>query len=260
MGDPGAGRGPRRGAGRPPTLRARRLPRPVHEQLGTAHGRGRRHHPALGDERPRPLDGPRPGGGTPRARRGRARRERPAGGGVLAQRRRRPPGGRGDDPAAQPGVRGRAARPDPARDALACAAVADRRDRVARRHGASRVALVPALPPRVVRCVRPALGRPRRGRLRPRRPPLRGGRCRGAARQLHPARPRRRDGRLPARLLRPAARRVSQPRVLHERRLALRARRRRRAVRRDGALLARRGRPDHRRLLRRGTRPHRRGG
>ena len=53
--------------------------------------------------------------------------------------------------------------------------------------------------------------------------------------QLHPARPRRRDGRLPARLHRPAARRVSQPRLLHRTRLALRRRRRRRGVRRDGA-------------------------
>ena len=45
---------------------------------------------------------------------------------------------------------------------------------------------------------------------------------RRAADQLHPARPRRRHGPVPARLHRPAARRLSQPRLLHERRLAAR--------------------------------------
>ena len=67
---------------------------------------------------------------------------------------------------------------------------------------------------------------------------------RGAARQLHPARPRRGDGRLPARLRRPAARRLPEPRLLHRRGLALRPRRRRRRVRRawrsPGARRARR--------------------
>ncbi len=79
----------------------------------------------------------------------------------------------------------------------------------------------------------------------------------GAAGELHPARPRRRHGRLPARLHRPAARRLPQPRVLHERRLAVRERDRGRRLRRDGAAVARRGRPDHRRLLRHAPRAHR---
>ena len=43
-----------------------------------------------------------------------------------------------------------------------------------------------------------------------------------AAHQLHPARPRRGDGLLPARLHRPAARRLPQPRLLQRPRLALR--------------------------------------
>ena len=58
----------------------------------------------------------------------------------------------------------------------------------------------------------------------------------GAAGQLHPARPRRRDDLLPARLHRPAARRLPQPRLLHERRLAVRAGHRRRASTREMAL------------------------
>ena len=52
--------------------------------------------------------------------------------------------------------------------------------------------------------------------------------------QLHPARPCRRHGLLPARLHRHCARRVPEPRLLHERRLADRDRDRRRGVRGDG--------------------------
>ena len=53
------------------------------------------------------------------------------------------------------------------------------------------MAELPPLPPRRLRRLRPALGRPGGRRVRARRAPLRGAGRRRAARQLHPARPRR---------------------------------------------------------------------
>ena len=123
----------------------------------------------------------------------------------------------------------------------------------------ARVAVVPALPARPLRRLRPALGRPRGRRLRARRAPLRGDGRRRAAHQLPPARPRRGHGLLPARLHRPAARRLSEPRLPTATAAgASTTGVGRRGVRRDGAALARRGRADHRRLLRRAPRAHRR--
>ena len=185
---------------------------------------------------------------------GRATRLR---GRVLDQRRRRLRRGREHDPAARAAVRRRAAGSDPARDADGRAAVAVRHGPGAAGHGASGLAVVPPLPARPVQRLRPALGRAGGRRLRPRGGALRADGHRRADDQLHPARPRRRDGVLPARLHRPAARRLPQPRLLHRRGLALRAGRRQRRVRRDGAALARGGSADHRRLLRRRARPRR---
>ena len=146
----------------------------------------------------------------------------------------------------------------PARDAVAPPAVAVLRRRGAAGHRPARLAELPPLPARAVRRLRPALGRPGGRRLRPRGAALRGARRRRAADQLHPARPRRRDGLLPARLHRPAARRLPQPRVPDRRRLALRARA---SAATEYAELARRlargGRAGHRRLLRHGPDAHR---
>ncbi len=102
-------------------------------------------------------------------------------------------------------------------------------------------------------------GGPGGRRVRPRGRALRADGHRRADDQLHPARPRRRDGVLPARLHGPAARRLPQPRLLHGRGLALRSGRRQRRVRGDGAALARGGSADHRRLLRRRAGARRRG-
>ena len=206
------------------------------------------------------LDGPRAPRAAPRAPGGRRRRaRRRLRGRVLDQRRRRLRGGPEHDPAARAALRPRAARPHPARDADGRAAVAVRHGPVAAGHGAAGLAVVSPLPARPVQRLRPALGRPGGRRLRPRGGALRADGHRRADDQLHPARPRRRDAVLPARLHRPAARRVPQPRLLHRRGLALRAGRRQRRVRGDGAALARGGGADHRRLLRRRPRP-RRGG
>ena len=138
-------------------------------------------------------------------------------------------------------------------------AVARSHGRGAARHRAAGVALVPALPARPVRRLRAALGRARRA-TRSAAPRA------GSSRWAWPrcwstaSRPTTsRDGLLPARLRRPAARRVPEPRLLHRPRLALRPGRRRRRVRRAGAALARGGRADHRRLLRRAARAHRGG-
>ena len=117
--------------------------------------------------------------------------------------------------------------------------------------GPAGVALVPALPPRRVRRLRPALG-PAGGRpVRPRRAPLRGDGRRGAADQLPAGRPRAGHRLVAARLHRAAARRVPEPRPSRGQALALRRHDRPRGLRRARARLARRGRADHRRLLRR---------
>ena len=75
------------------------------------------------------------------------------------------------------------------------------------------VAQLPPLPTRCLRRLRRALGRPGGRRLRSRRAALRGDGRRRAAGQLHTAGPRAGDGLLAARLHRPAARRLSQPRL-----------------------------------------------
>ncbi len=213
----------------------------------------------MGEHPAGPLDGHRPARVAARPRGGRAggtrRRLR---GGLQPQRRGGQPGGAGDDPAARPPARGGPAGPDPAGDPLAGGSL-DLRDRgEPARDRAARVAELPALPPRRLRGLRPALGRARGRPVRARRAPLRGDGGRSAADQLHPAGPRARDDRLAARLHRPAARRLSQPRLLHERRLALRPPGHRRGLRRHGARVARGGSADRRRLLRRRARPDRR--
>ncbi len=262
VGHAGADREPRRGAARAPRVRPGRLRRHLDQHLGPGLGGGdRRPAPVVGPRHARALDGrraPRAAARPPGGARARARRR--VRGRLLPQRRRRLRRGGRDDQAPRAPVRrrGRAARPRPARDPVAAHAHARRRDRGPAGHRPAGVAVLPALPPRAVRHLRPALGRPRGRRLRARRAALRGDGRGRAAHQLHPARPRRGDGLLPARLHRPAARRLSEPRLLQRSRLALHARRRRRGVRRDGAALARGGRADRRRLLRRAPRAHRR--
>ena len=237
-------------------LRRERVRRHHHRHLGPAVGSAGERAAAVGQLRPAgALDGrrpPRPGAG-PRSGRRRARRRR-----LLAQRRRRRQRGPGDDPPPGPRLRRRGARPRPRGDAVARAPVALRHRRAAAGHRTARVALLPPLPPRPVRRLRRALGRPGGRRLRPRRAALRGDGHRRPAGQLHPARSRRRDGLLPARLHRPAARGLSEPRLPDQRGLAVRRGRRRRGVRGDGVALAWGGCADHRRLLRRHARPHRR--
>ena len=99
-------------------------------------------------------------------------------------------------------------------ETLVAGARLDLRDgRGAARDGPARVAELPPLPPRRLRRLRPALGRPGGRRVRARRAPLRGAGRRRAARQLHPARPRRGHRAVAARLHRPAARRLPQPRL-----------------------------------------------
>ncbi len=254
----GARLGPDRSArrsrrGRPGAsqLHRRRLRRGLHEHLGPADGAARRRDAAVGVLRARALDGHRPPGRSPGARRRGRRRSRRRGGGRLQpQRRRRHPGRARDDPPARPGLRGGAAGPDPARDALARAQLHLRHRGGAAGHRPAGVAELPPLPARGVRRLRRALGRSRGRLLRARRAALRGdGRGRARA-QLHPAGSRRRDALVAARLHRHAARRVPQPRLPVGGRLAPGARGGRPGVRRAGDQLARRGRPDHRRLLR----------
>ena len=76
------------------------------------------------------------------------------------------------------------------------------------------LAQLQTLPPRPLRGFRPALGRPGGRPVRPGGAPLRGGGSGCADDQLHPARPRRGDAALAAGLHRPAARRLSEPRLL----------------------------------------------
>ena len=158
-------------------------------------------------------------------------------------------------------VRRRAEPPDldPARDAVAAHAHARRRDRGPAGHRPARVAVLPALPPRPVRHLRPALGRPRGRRLRARR--------RGASRRWASAA-------LLINCIPPdhVAGMVSYLRdftdlplgvypnlgYYSDRGWRFDPRRGRRGVRRDGAALARGGRADRRRLLRRAPRAHRR--
>ena len=135
---------------------------------------------------------------------------------------------------------------------------ADVRDgRAAARDRAAGLALVPPLPPRRLRRLRPALG-PARGRpLRPRRAALRGDGRRGAADQLPAGRPRAGHRLVAARLHGAAARRLPEPRPPGGPALALRRHDRPGGLRRARARLARGGRADHRRLLRRDAGPHR---
>ena len=99
-----------------------------------------------------------------------------------------------------------------------------RHRRAPARHRPARVAQLPPLPQRRLRRLRRALGRARGRRLRPGGAPLRADGRRRAARQLHPARPRGRDDLVDARLHRPAARRLPEPRLPLDRRLAHRGR------------------------------------
>ena len=177
---------------------------------------------------------------------------------VLDRRRHRPRGWGGDRRAAAARLRRRAARPGGARgpDRGAPDAVCDRRGAAGDR--APRLALLSPLSPRAVRGLRPALGRPGGRRVRARGAALRGARGQRAAAGLHPARPRRRDAVLPARLHRPAARRPPQPRLPHEQRLAASTPAPVRPSSRAWPWLARGGCAADRRLLRRGVRRDRR--
>ena len=187
---------------------------------------------------------------------GRARRVR---GGLQRQRRRRHARRTGDDPPLGAGVRGRPARPDPDGDAVAGPRLHLRDGRAPARDRATAVAELPPLPPRRLRGLRGALGRPGGRCLRPRRAALRGdGRLRPAD-QLRAARSCAGDGLLAAGLHRSAAGGLSQPGLPVGRRLALGDRDRRRRVRRAGAGVARGGRADRRRLLRRRPRARGRG-
>ena len=126
--------------------------------------------------------------------------------------------------------------------------------------GAPGLAVVPALPPRPVRRLRPALGRARGRRVRPRRAALRGARACGAL-LINCIPPDHVDGM------------ISYLRDFTDLPLGVYpnlgyctnagwrfdVRGRRRAVRGDGAALARGGRADRRRLLRHAARAHRRG-
>ena len=134
---------------------------------------------------------------------------------VQRQRRRRRRGAAGVAAAAHPCLRGRSAGPAPARDDVADARGDHLRgDRDRPRHRAAGVAQLPPLPARCVRRLRTALGRPRGRPVRPGGAAVRGDGRRRAARQLPPARARRRDAALAAGLHRPPARRVPQPRLL----------------------------------------------
>ena len=134
----------------------------------------------------------------------------------------------------------------------------DLRDhRAPARDRTSRLALVPALPARRLRRLRPALGTARGRPLRAVRAPLRGDGRRRDPHQLPARRPRPRDDRVAARLHRHAARRLPEPRPPRRRAVALRRRDRPGRVRGARARLARRGRADRRRLLRREPGAHR---
>ena len=169
-----------------------RLRRHLHQHLGPRQRPAPRRPAPVGHRGARALDGRRAARAPARAPGG--PRGRPRGGvrgGLQPQRGRRHAGGARDRPAARAAVPRGAAGPDPARDAVARAGV-DLRDRAEpARHGPPGVAELPALPPRRVRRLRPALGRAGGRRLRARRAPLRGDGRRRAAAQLHPARPRR---------------------------------------------------------------------
>ena len=122
------------------------------------------------------------------------------------------------------------------------------------------VAVVPPLPPRRVRRLRRALGRAGGRRVRPRRAALRADGRRRAARQLHPARPRRR-GWSPTCATSPTCRSASirtsatSPTRAGASTPASAAT----EYARMALALARGGRADRRRLLRHAARPHRRG-
>ena len=222
MGHAGAARRARRGAGAAPALRGAGLRRDLDEHLGAAERGAPGRSAAVGHDRPGALDGRRAPGRAPGA--SSDRRGRPRGrvrGRVQPQRGPRPRRRRDDDPAAVAGVRGRAAGPPAAGDALARARLHVRHGRAAAGDRDPAVVELPPLPPRRVRRVRPALGRARGRRVRPRRGALRDARDRRAADQLPAARPRAGDARLAARLHRPAARRLPEPRLPVRRRLAL---------------------------------------
>ena len=153
----------------------------------------------------------------------------------------------------------RAARPRPRRDALAsCGRRCSTTVEALLDDRPAGLAVLPPLPPRPVRRLRRALGRPGGRRVRPRGAALRADGRRRAARQLHPARPRRgmvsylRDftdlplGVYPNLGYFTDAGWRFDPGVGGD------------EYARDGAALARGGRADHRRLLRRRARPHRR--
>ena len=224
-----------------------------HQYPAAALGAGRRQPPPALDAERAPQCAARAPGDRQGALRGRGRRR------LLDRCRHRPARGGRDDQAAAPRVRRRAAGPRAGRGAVRAAAHALRDGHGAAGARAAGVAVLPALSPRAVRRLRPALGWPGGRCVRARGPPLRRARRRRPAAGMHPARPRRRDAVLPARLHGPAARSPPQPRLPHEQRLARRRRRRLRRVRAHGAALARGGRPAHRGLLRRRVRTDRRG-
>ena len=181
---------------------------------GLADGAARMAARSSARARARPLDGRgAPGACSWLAELPPRRVGRRGGGRVQHQRRRRHARRPRDDPAAGASVRGRAARSDPARDAVARAQLDLRDRRGPARHRAPGVAELPALPSRRVRRLRRALGRTGGRRLRSRRAAVRGDGRRRAGDQLHPARPRHRHALLAARLHRPPARRVSEPRL-----------------------------------------------
>ncbi len=113
------------------------------------------------------------------------------------------------------------------------------------------MAELPAVPARGVRDLRRALGRARGRRVRQGRAPLRAAGRGCAADQLHAARSRSRHGVMAARFHRPAAGRLPEPGVPLGAGVAVGDRDRRRGVRRARAAVARGGRADRGRLLRR---------
>ena len=152
-------------------------------------------------------------------------------------------------------LRGRPAGPDPDGDAVARARLDLRDGRGAARDRPAGLAQFPALPPWRMRRLRRALGWPRGRQLRACRSPLRGdGRRRGPD-QLRPARPRAGDG-LRGCATSPTCRSASTP-ISATSRPAGGAPRRRSAAREYAELalcVARGGRSDRRRLLRRWAR------
>ena len=204
-----ARRGVLRRARRAPRLRRGRLRRHLDEHVGLPSALLRRRRAAVELDGARALDGPRAARPAPRAPGGRRRRARATSCAVAFSIN-----GDVDSAEGESTIRllARLFADEPP-DLILLetltrrAAVAVCHGAVAARHRASGLAVVPALPARAVQRLRAALGRARGRRLRPRGGPLRADGHRRADGQLHPARPRRRDGVLPARLHRPAARR-----------------------------------------------------